>query len=61
LIDLLKKDRPWNWTARCKEAFEDWKKANTSEPVLRLPDYAVPFEVHSDASDEAIGGVLVLQ
>ena len=29
------------------------------EPVLRCPDFDVPFEVHMDASDKAIGGVLV--
>lgn len=31
----------------------------TEEPVLRLPDYTVPFEVHTEASDYAIGRVLV--
>lgn len=31
----------------------------TEEPVLRLPDYTVPFEVHTEASDYAIRRVLV--
>lgn len=35
------------------------KRAVTEEPVLRLPDYTVPFEVHTEASDYAIGRVLV--
>ncbi|GJS82720.1 putative nucleotidyltransferase, ribonuclease H [Tanacetum coccineum] len=29
------------------------------EPVLRLPDVTMPFELHTDASDFSIGGVLM--
>ena len=35
------------------------KRAVIDDPVLQLPDYTKPFEVHTDASDYAIGGVLV--
>ena len=27
--------------------------------MLKLPDFGVPFELHADASDRAVGGVLV--
>ncbi|CAM8905253.1 unnamed protein product [Rhodiola kirilowii] len=59
LTDLLKKGKPWEWTARCEEAFQSLKNAIMEEPVLALPDCTKPYEVHTDASDFAIGGVLV--
>jgi len=31
----------------------------SSELVLRLPDFELLFEVHTDSSNKAIGGVLV--
>ncbi|RWR94996.1 reverse transcriptase [Cinnamomum micranthum f. kanehirae] len=51
----------WGWVMedKCQRAFEDLKRAVTEELVLRLPDYSVPFEVHTEASDYAIGRVLV--
>ncbi|VFQ82070.1 unnamed protein product [Cuscuta campestris] len=58
-IDLTKKKQPWVWSKACERAFEDLKQAVASEPVLKLPDFSVPFEVHTDASDRALGGVLV--
>ncbi|KAJ4717218.1 Retrotransposon protein, putative, Ty3-gypsy subclass [Melia azedarach] len=59
LTDLLKKGRSWNWTEECQHAFEDLKKAIMEETVLALPDHTKSFEVHTDASDFAIGGVLM--
>ena len=43
----------------CQEAFQKIKHVVTSKPVLRFPNFELPFEVHTDASDRAIGGVLV--
>ena len=31
----------------------------SSEPILKLPDFEKPFEVHTDASDRAISVMLV--
>ncbi|CAL8988985.1 unnamed protein product, partial [Prunus brigantina] len=47
------------WTPQCQHAFDELKKALMEEPVPRLPDLSKPFEVHTDASDFAIGGVLM--
>ncbi|GJS48155.1 reverse transcriptase [Tanacetum coccineum] len=37
----------------------EFENAFMEEPVLRLPDVTMPFELHTDASDFAIGGVLM--
>ena len=47
------------WTDACQEAFEKLKTAVLSELVLCLPDFELLFEVHTDASNKAIDGVLV--
>ena len=59
LTELLKKGVTWNWSDRCQGAFEDLKDAMMRDPVIALPDLTKPFEVQTDASDFALGGVLV--
>ncbi|KAK3024703.1 hypothetical protein RJ639_042925 [Escallonia herrerae] len=59
LMDLLKKGKAWEWSKRCQTAFEGLKEAVTEEPVLALPDHTKVFELQTDASDFAIGGVLM--
>ena len=56
---LLKKDTKWVSSEQCDKAFQNLKKAIASEQILKLPNFELPFEVHTDASDKAIGGVLV--
>ncbi len=41
------------------KAFEDLKKKHPFAHVLRFLDFINPFEVHIDASDFAIGKVLM--
>ena len=57
--DLLKKNREWEWSDASQTAFERLKAAVTEEPVLALLDFTKAFEVYTDASDFAIGGVLM--
>ncbi|PKI67971.1 hypothetical protein CRG98_011567 [Punica granatum] len=59
LTDLLKKARAWKWTDECQAAFDCLKRVITEEPVLALPCYGKSFEVETDASDFAIGDVLI--
>lgn len=58
LTDLTKKAEEWKWSSERQVAFERLKMAMTTRPVLSLPDLQKPFEVETDASDFAIGGVL---
>ena len=44
---------------QCQMAFEGLKEAISTKLVLHLPDLNLPFEVQTDASDRALGGVLV--
>ncbi|KAL0328234.1 UNVERIFIED_CONTAM: Transposon Ty3-G Gag-Pol polyprotein [Sesamum calycinum] len=59
LTDLLRKDQKWELTVACEDAFKLLKQAISSQPVLKLPQFDRPFEVQVDASDRALGGVLV--
>ncbi|XP_070010251.1 uncharacterized mitochondrial protein AtMg00860-like [Nicotiana sylvestris] len=60
LTELIKKNKPlWVWTEHCQKAFECLKANVIEEPVLALLDFAKTFEVHTNASDFAIGGVLM--
>ncbi len=47
----------YEWEGVCNEAFETLKGILVKAPVLKLPDFDKDFEIHSDASDFAIGGV----
>ncbi|XP_015946584.1 uncharacterized protein LOC107471601 [Arachis duranensis] len=59
LTDLLKKNHSWEWSKECQKAFDELKAAIIEGSVLALSDYSKVFEVHADASDYAIGGVLM--
>lgn len=56
--DLLNNDVKWVWPLRCEEAFQKLKEVIASKTTLRLLDFDLPFEVHSDASYKAIRGIL---
>ena len=55
LSDLLKKSVSEIWDENCYRAFGELKRRLTSTPVLKFPKFKKPFEVHTDASDFAIG------
>jgi hypothetical protein len=60
LTNLLKKPAvTYEWEEACDEAFGTLKGILVKALVLKLPDFDKEFQIHSDASNFAIGGVLV--
>ncbi|KAL6347660.1 hypothetical protein AAG906_026188 [Vitis piasezkii] len=52
------KDAKFVWDDRCQRSFEELKLLLTTAPIVRAPNWQLPFEVMCDASDFAIGAVL---
>ncbi|WKA01467.1 hypothetical protein VitviT2T_019748 [Vitis vinifera] len=58
-VDKAKvKDAKCVWDERCQKSFEQLKPFLTTAPIVRVPNWKLPFEVMCDASDFAIGVVL---
>src|SRR3954468_18675211 len=58
LSKLLGKHVPFVFDHACFTAFNQLKKELSSAPIIKPPDWSLPFEIMSDASDFAIGAVL---
>lgn len=59
LNEMLKKGEKIIWTPERNQAFMELKNCLTDAPVLSLPDFDNSFEIHCDASDHGLGGVLL--
>ncbi|XP_068240074.1 uncharacterized protein [Palaemon carinicauda] len=59
LTNLLRKHSKFVWDDKCKESFEIVKCVLTSSPVLRAPNFELPFSLAVDASDQGVGAVLL--
>jgi len=60
LTNLLKKSsKTYEWDEVCNEAFETLKGILVKALMLKLLDFNKDFEIHFDASNFAIGRVLV--
>lgn len=53
-----KRSTSFTWTPECEEAFSKLKNTLISAPVLSCPDFDQPFQVHTDASNFGVGGLL---
>jgi hypothetical protein len=58
LINLTKKNAPFNWTRSCEDAFQLLKNTVASAPTLRPFDWTKQVVVETDASDFVSAGVL---
>ena len=52
------KDVQFVWNEACHTVFVKLKEKLSATPILRGPDWTLPFHISSDASDTAIGAVL---
>ncbi|RVW84035.1 Retrovirus-related Pol polyprotein from transposon opus [Vitis vinifera] len=55
---LLAKDAKFKWDQNCQHCFEELKRLLTTAPIVRRPNWDLPFEVMCDASDQAMGAIL---
>lgn len=58
LTSTSKKAPSFAWTSECENSFNKLKEILISAPVLSCPNYSLPFEVHTDASNYGIGALL---
>ena len=59
ITDLLKNENKFAWAEEQQEAFEKIKALLISAPILKYPDFSQKFYLFTDASNTAIGAVLM--
>ena len=58
LFKLLSKDASFSWDSHYQIAFDILKHKLSATPVLRGPNWSLPFHIHTDASEISLGVVL---
>lgn len=58
LTRLTSKNVPWQWNTEHQSAFDKLKASMQRSTLLHFPNYELPFEIHTDASNFQLGGVI---
>ena len=59
LTALTRKNARFKWSDEAQTAFETLKEALLQAPILAFPDISKPFKLYTDASQYAMGAVLI--
>jgi hypothetical protein len=59
MIELLEKDKKFEWMPACEASFQKLKKQLTTAPILVMSDMQKLFSIYCDASDQGLGCVLM--
>ena len=58
LTEISGRNSTFEWSERQEKAFHAIKAKVAEEALLTYPDFNKPFELHTDASDYQLGGVV---
>jgi hypothetical protein len=61
LRQLKKKDQNFHWGQSQQDSFEELKQDLAALPILRQPNFSLPFELHSDAASSKGIAVILCQ
>ncbi len=59
LFAFTRMDFPFVWSSECQAAMDFLKDKLTSAPVLKFPNFSLPFFIHADACDVGLGVALM--
>jgi hypothetical protein len=59
MMELLEKNKAFEWRIECQASFEELRKCLTSALVLVLPDLTKKFDIYCNASRQGLGCVLI--
>lgn len=58
LLQLIKKEVPWNWDKAAQESFQRVKRLFSESILLYFPDPRTEYYSETDARNYALGAVL---